>query len=807
MISSLEIKQHRSQFYKFTICLLMCFFSVSIFAAESKPSKAVQFDWTKVRGQAQDIAVGANGEIFVVADDNVVWRWRREGSGWSRRSGLIQRIAVDPKGSHWGVAEDGRTYRMSGLWWRQIDGLAQDIAIGGDGTIIKTNQDDSLARWDKFSGRWKLITGSGKRIAVGPKGKPWVVKADGSLARYDGREWQTLPGHATDIAIGPKGSVFIIDADGLRQWDKKESRWLDVPDTTGGIAISVGMGEHPWYVDTTGAIYASSLFSIDDNETDTTEADAVTFVVPEAEKAESEEILAIRRSNSAVDDDPAAITSDEPIVFKKVKGTAIDLAIGVEGSVFALHSDSVISRWNNQRSIFQKFPGTLIRLAVGPDGLPLGINLSRDIFRHDGKDWKNIKGKAEDIAVGADGTVIISDSDERLLQLNSAMTRFELISGKKGNKLAVTPDGSPWVIRKDASIFRCDTDPCTKLKRKGRDIAIGPDGSVFMISTRNQLFVFDDTEADWQRLLISKKPIAIAVGPQGRPWFADIKNDVYASTFFERDESNDTAIARTTNKPTEVSSSLIPTTSKSTFTFTKRLKFKEVTIGTATTDNIGIGLDGSVFIVADSGSRLQRYNEKSKAFEDIFTPVNNVDAITSDAEGRVWTIDFTEVRFQKKKDGSSFTTYSLPTAAFAQSPDIDIGGDGSVFAVWITGELYKFNPSKKKFEKFTSGTFRRAAVGVDGRPWVIDESTFVVMEYDGTKFIKPGGITQKARNIGIGAGGTVYIVDSDSKLRKWNATNKSFDKVDVTATHVAVDPDGRPWYLNTGATGNAFRAR
>jgi len=808
MIASLEINQHMSQFYRFTICLLICSFSVSNIAAETKSSKALQFEWTKVRGSAQDIDISANGEVFVVGEDNIVWRWRREGSGWSRRSGNIQRIAVDSKGSHWGVTEDGRIYRMSGLWWRQVDGLAQDIAIGGDGTIIKINQDDTLSRWDKFSGRWKPIPGSGKRIAVDPKGNPWVVKSDGTLARYDGREWHVLPGQAIDIAVGSEGIAFIIDADGIRQWDKKEGVWLDVPDTTGGIAISVGMGDKPWYVDTTGAIYASSLFPIDDEETDTAEVDSGTFIEPETKAADAEEILAIRRSNSAVND-PATITSDEPIVFEKVKGTAIDLAIGAEGSVFALQSDSVLSRWSNERSRFQNFPGTLIRIAVGPDGFPLGINTNRDIFRHDGKDWKNIKGKAEDIAVGADGTVIISDAEEKLYKLNSTMTRFELISGKKGDKIAVAPDGSPWVIRKDGSIFRCDTDPCTRLKRKGRDIAIGPDGSVFMLSTRNQLFIFDETEDNWQRILISQNPIAIAVGPEGRPWFADTKNNVFASTFFERDESNDQIIARTTNKPTVVSSSLIPTSSTSAFTFTKRLNFQQIPILTASTDNIGIGIDGSVLIVATSGFEILRYKKKSKAFELILSPAGGSFSITSDLEGRIWMITSTEVLFQKKKDGSSFTSYSLPATGPFQIPDIAIGGDGSVFAVMRPGDLFKFNPSKKKFEKFiNTGSYTHVAVTLDGRPWVIEKTTNLVKEFDGSKFVKPGGITKTADDIGIGAGGTVYIVDATTdKLNKWNVTNKSFDKVDKEATHVSVDPEGRPWYLNTSGSPNAFRAK
>ena len=102
----------------------------------------------------------------------------------------------------------------------------------------------------------------------------------------------------------------------------------------------------------------------------------------------------------------------------------------------------------------------------------------------------------------------------------------------------------------------------------------------------------------------------------------------------------------------------------------------------------------------------------------------------------------------------------------------------------------------------------KVAVTLDGRPWIIESGTQLVKEFDGNNFVKPGGKTKTATDIGIGAGGTVYIVDAaTNKLNKWNVTNKSFDKVNTEADNVSVESDGRPWYLNTGLTKNAFRAK
>lgn len=61
------------------------------------------------------------------------------------------------------------------------------------------------------------------------------------------------------------------------------------------------------------------------------------------------------------------------------------------------------------------------------------------------------------------------------------------------------------------------------------------------------------------------------------------------------------------------------------------------------------------------------------------------------------------------------------------------------------------------------------------------------------------GAIRSPEAIGIGANGSVYIVDLSGFLMRYNATNDAFDRINgVTSVEkVAVTPDGLPWVIRT----------
>ncbi|MGD2044841.1 MAG: membrane dipeptidase [Gemmatimonadota bacterium] len=180
----------------------------------SAPPLAAQ--WTDVDGDAADIAVAADGEVWVLDTQRlrgggVLQRWT--GLGWENLEVTGSSVAADPNGRPWVITEGNLIYRWDGSGWQRMPGMAGDIAVGADGTVWAINVDPALAmdapmRW---TGReWENMSGSGVRIAVDDEGNAWIVTQDQAVYRWNGTTWENVPGEAQDIAVGPDGTVMIV---------------------------------------------------------------------------------------------------------------------------------------------------------------------------------------------------------------------------------------------------------------------------------------------------------------------------------------------------------------------------------------------------------------------------------------------------------------------------------------------------------------------------------------------------------------------------------------------------------------------
>lgn len=138
-------------------------------------------------GSARDIAIGADGTVFIIAADEPapgngsIQRW--DGREWRSVGGYGTRIAVDPRGQWWIVNSRNDIWGPGG----RKPGRARDIGIGADGTVWIIGTDSpapnngGIYRW--LGDRWSRVEGYGSAIAVAPDGKPWVVRANGEIWR------------------------------------------------------------------------------------------------------------------------------------------------------------------------------------------------------------------------------------------------------------------------------------------------------------------------------------------------------------------------------------------------------------------------------------------------------------------------------------------------------------------------------------------------------------------------------------------------------------------------------------------------
>lgn len=188
--------------------------------------------WVQTPGSARDIAVGAEGSLWIIGTtdpeggDYPVHKWT--GLSWIRVSvGKGVRIAVDPKGVPWLVNSVGEIYEgtsneaSSIAWGEPKPGLANDVAIGADGSVwlIGTLGPDSsnfyVYKWNGSNWDLDQTGGAGVRISVGPTGEPWIIDSSGRILRRTSADpangaWvQASPDLARDLSVGAS-DVWIL---------------------------------------------------------------------------------------------------------------------------------------------------------------------------------------------------------------------------------------------------------------------------------------------------------------------------------------------------------------------------------------------------------------------------------------------------------------------------------------------------------------------------------------------------------------------------------------------------------------------
>ena len=219
-------------------------------------------------GFATDIAVGANGSVWVVGANRVtggygIYRWN--GAGWVPQSGRAATIAVDPTGSHpWVTNSAHQIWNWNGTAWVQEPGFATDVAVGANGSVwvVGTNRVTGgygIYRWNGTG--WVPQSGGAVTIAVDPTGShPWVTNSAHQIWNWNGTGWVQEPGFATDVAVGANGSVWIVGTNkapggyGIYRWNG--TAW--VPQSGGAVTIAVDpTGSHPWVTNSLLQIFSS----------------------------------------------------------------------------------------------------------------------------------------------------------------------------------------------------------------------------------------------------------------------------------------------------------------------------------------------------------------------------------------------------------------------------------------------------------------------------------------------------------------------------------------------------------------------
>ena len=132
-----------------------------------------------------------------------------------------------------------------------------------------------------------------------------------------------------------------------------------------------------------------------------------------------------------------------------------------------------------------------------------------------------------------------------------------------------------------------------------------------------------------------------------------------------------------------------------------------------------------------------------------------------------------------------------------RATDIGVGADGSVWVIGSNGgSVHRFDRISGQFEQTPGGAAGvRIAVQPDGIPWVVNSSGQIFRKQNngtaGGWDLMPG----IAKDIGIGADGSVWAIGSDFGIYKYTG-GPQWAKITGEAVRIAVDCNGDPWVVN-----------
>ncbi|MEQ8506233.1 MAG: hypothetical protein RIB80_12985 [Rhodospirillales bacterium] len=754
---------------------------VRISAAEGNRPWALRSDgivmrfnglWWEPKGEGvTDVAGDAAGNVMVARTDGALYRWEPLSSSWRRFPGRAQRLALDGNGSPWVIDPDGDIYRYADAAWQRLPGRGRDIAVGGDGTAVIVDGDGALRNWNPQSGAWELALSRGDVIggAVTPTGAPWALLDDGrifaaALALSDEIGAEDAP---QDRATSPAAPV--IQAPGARAPNSAappatapQSR-APQPRASQATAQSAGgQGRGNGGIGSSGSTDPATITTTESlvfSDTLATAAqveigrDGSVFVLTEAGNIQRWSNENRRLENFpgqllrlAVDakGHPWGVTVLGRVFrhngrdWTQITGaTASDIAIGGEGAVVTADVNGLLARYNVEAKRFERIDGRGLQVAVAPDGVPWTLRSDGQVQRCAATPCTPVKQRAQDIAIGPDGSVFLVTSENFLLRKRPGDAGFQRLTvpGHLPAAVAVGPMGFPWLVTAEGKLlssryFERDegTDRQVALRTSTETFGSGATAQVastssssgFTFTKRMRFDIFDVNLFTSMNSSISD----IAVGTDGAVYIFD-SNQTYVfddktETFIDLDTRFPGAVLDVGTDEDGVAWGLLNRSPAMVARIdgSQVKKYTVTSTSSYTPRNIAVAADGTVYVAAGE------YIFVKKASSSVFRQMARADGVyrvAAGAAGDIWILSQTFT--VRQWTGSRFE--DRPKGKAQSADDIAAGADGTVYII-ENNELLRWNATNGSFDavdpRNTSAEFHRVGVTGDGRPWVANTS-------------------------------------------------------------------------------------
>ncbi len=458
--------------------------------------------------------------------------------------------------------------------------------------------------------------------------------------------------------------------------------------------------------------------------------------------------------------------------WQRIKGSAVDITIGTQGTVAAVDKGGRVYLYDHGDEGWQPIGKRMSRITAGNDGTLWGVDNSGQLRHFSGTVWNAVGAGAVDVTTGPDGRIYVTTNTNSIAAYDPKQQSWSQINGS-AKRLAVDAQGMIWSISPSGAIARRLDDAWIGIAGKASDIAADDTGRVVIVGQDGKLYEWQEDLASWRILADISTASAVAAG-DGQIWRADGEGRIFAQGITELHRNKAQGIVTSENGGGSVDPQTVADTSP--------IVFERVPSATKLAD-LAIGQDGSVYGLTASGA-IKRWSNTEQRFNEF---PGQVDRLAVRDNGLPIAVGTQGNLVQH--DGEAWRLVNLNLRLI----DLALYEDERILVLDNREQAAKLSEARTSYTQLSKKGQQIAAQN-DGSFWVID-SVNRLFRCD------PKGACEqqafKAEDISIGPGGSVFIVDTNASLRRFNRKDGSFEIIRQGDTaRVAAGPNDRPWIVN-----------
>lgn len=217
------------------------------------------------------LSIGYDGSIFGATSGGSIQRWSNAQRKFNNFPGALARLQVNEAGLPFGTNGSSALLQHDGVAWRKLPLQYAMIGVSNasDAVLMAISVDSQLYRLNIKGGSiaYTRLAGNVEQVAAAPDGGFWYRNTAGLLFACDKDAQCERRGlSVADIAIGPGGTVFAVDTQGNLQQFNKTTGNFDILRRTSVAKVAVGPNDRPWIIDKSGNVLASRLFLRDESQ-------------------------------------------------------------------------------------------------------------------------------------------------------------------------------------------------------------------------------------------------------------------------------------------------------------------------------------------------------------------------------------------------------------------------------------------------------------------------------------------------------------------------------------------------------------